>query len=234
MVGTCKAAGVPLMVHENFRFQVPLDAVRRVLATGEIGPPHFGRISLRTGYDIFGGQPYLLQEEQLIILDLGVHLLDMARVYFGEAETIYALTNRIHPGARAEDMATMLVRHRTGATCIVDCSYSSKISPDPFPETLVHIEGPRGSIQLREGYRMTVTSDGKTREQHVTTPLLPWTSLPWHNIQESVLNTQRHWVECLLAGREPETSGADNLRTYALAVAAYRSAAERRAVAPVI
>jgi D-apiose dehydrogenase len=232
MVAACKSAGVPLMVHENFRFQAPLMAVRRVVDAGEIGTPYFGRVSFRTGYDIIAGQPYLAKEEQFIILDLGVHVLDMARVYFGEAETIYAQTQQIRPNIKAEDMATMLLRHRSGATCIVDCSYSSLLSPEPFPQTFVHIEGSRGSVVLGPGYRMRVLGDDIVREETVDSPLLAWTSQPWHVAQESVLNTQRHWVECLRAGREPQTSGADNLRTYALAIAAYRSAAERRAVAP--
>ena len=232
MVGACNAAGVPLMVHENFRFQAPLMAVRRVLEAGEIGTPYFGRVSFRTGYDIIAGQPYLAREEKFIILDLGIHVLDMARVYFGEAETVYAQTQQIRPNIVAEDMATMMLRHRSGATSIVDCSYSSQISPEPFPQTLVHIEGTRGSVQLHLGYRMSVLSDGVTREESVDSPLLSWTSQPWHTAQESVLNTQRHWVECLRTGRTPQTSGADNLRTYALVDAAYRSAAERRAVAP--
>jgi predicted dehydrogenase len=234
MVAACKAAGVPLMVHENFRFQAPLMAVRDVIGSGAIGTPHFGRISFRTGYDIIAGQPYLADEEQFIILDLGIHVLDMARVYFGEAETIYCQTQRIRPNVRAEDMATMLLRHRSGATSIVDCSYSTWIRPDPFPQTLVQIEGSRGGIRLLEGYRMRVTSDGETSETDVSTPILPWTAQPWHTAQESVLNTQRHWIECLRHHTPPQTSGEDNLRTYALVMAAYRSAAERRAVAPVL
>jgi predicted dehydrogenase len=234
MVAACKAAGVPLMVHENFRFQAPLMAVRDVIESGAIGAPHFGRISFRTGYDIIAGQPYLAKEEQFIILDLGIHVLDMARVYFGEAETIYCQTQRIRPDVRAEDMATMLLRHRSGATSIVDCSYSTWIRPDTFPQTLVHIEGTRGGIRLVEGYRMLVTSEGETSERDVSTPLLSWTAPPWHTAQESVLNTQRHWIDCLRNRATPQTSGEDNLRTYALVVAAYRSAAERRAVAPVV
>ena len=79
---------------------------------------------------------------------------------------------------------------------------------------------------------MVVTGDGATSETDVSTPLLPWTTQPWHTAQESVLNTQRHWVDCLRRRIAPQTSGKDNLRTYALVVAAYRSAAERRAVAP--
>ncbi len=232
MVGTCKSAGIPLMVHENFRFQAPLMAVRKVLEQGTIGTPHFGRLSFRTGYDVFANQPYLAKEEHLIILDLGIHVLDMARVYFGEVETVYCQTQKIRPGLVAEDMATMLLRHRSGAACIVDVSYSSKLDPDPFPETLLEIEGPRGSIRMRPGLRMVVTSDGKTTATDAGTPLLPWTSQPWHTAQESVLNTQQHWVDCLRAGVPPQTTGEDNLRTYALVTAAYRSNAERRAVAP--
>ena len=234
MVAACEAAGVPLMVHENFRFQAPLMAVRKVLESGAIGEPHFGRISFRTGYDIIAGQPYLAHEEQFIILDLGIHVLDMARVYFGEAETIFCQTQRIRPNVRAEDMATMLLRHRSGATSIVDCSYSTWIKPDTFPQTLVHIEGTRGGIRLVEGYRMLVTSDGETSETDVSAPPLPWTIPPWHTAQQSVQTTQVHWVESLRNRTAPQTSGEDNLRTYALVVAAYRSAAERRAVAPLV
>lgn len=233
MVGTCKAAGVPLMVHENFRFQAPLIAVRAELAKGRIGRLTFGRVSFRTNYDVFAGQPYLAKEERLIILDLGIHVLDMARVFLGEAETVYCQTQQVRPGLRAEDMATMMLRHVSGATSIVDCSYSSPIVPDPFPQTLVHLEGTQGSIRLEAGYRMSVAVDGAiVEERDVSSPLLPWTSQPWHTAQESVLNTQRHFVECLRTGAPFETSGEDNLRTYALVDAAYRSAAERRAVQP--
>ena len=32
---------------------------------------------------------------------------------------------------------------------------------------------------------------------------------------------QQHWVDCLRTGREPETSGRDNVKTFALVEAAY-------------
>lgn len=232
MVGACRQAGVPLMVHENFRFQAPMLAARRVVRSGAIGNIYFGRISFRTHYDVFANQPYLAKEEKLIILDLGIHVLDLARVFLGEVETVYCQTQQVRPNIRAEDMATMMLRHESGATSIVDCSYSSRIEPDPFPQTMLHLEGTRGSLQVLPGLRMVVVSDGAVTQHDVSSPLLSWTSEPWHVAQESVLNTQRHWIDSLRAGREPETSGDDNLRTYALVDAAYRSAAERVAVRP--
>jgi predicted dehydrogenase len=233
MVEACRSAGIPLMVHENFRFQTPLSAVTRVVESGAIGQPHWARITFRTNYDVYANQPYLALEEQLIILDLGIHVLDMARVYLGEVTRLSCETQRINPKIRAEDMATMLLRHESGAVSVVDCTYESKQVPDPFPQTLVHLEGPRGSIRLDAGYKMVVTSDGGATTHEVSAPLLSWTSEPWHCAQESVLNTQRHWVECLKSGREPATSGADNLKTYALVMAAYQSAAEHRPVTPI-
>ena len=72
--------GVPLMVHENFRWQSPVQAVKAVMDSGEIGSPFFGRISFRSGYDVFSGQPYLAEGERFIIDDLG-----MARAYQSRA-----------------------------------------------------------------------------------------------------------------------------------------------------
>jgi predicted dehydrogenase len=52
-------------------------------------------------------------------------------------------------------------------------------------------------------------------------------------VQESVVNTQRHWLDAFQGGYAPETSGEDNLRTFALVEAAYESAENARAIRPV-
>jgi hypothetical protein len=80
---------------------------------------------------------------------------------------------------------------------------------------------------------MVVTSDGAASERDIGTPLLAWTQKPWHIAQESVLLTQRAILRAWREGRDAETSGADNLNTYALVDAAYAAADEHRAVAPV-
>src|SRR4051812_34763934 len=49
MVAACRRAGIALMVHENFRWQSPIQAVKAVLDSGKIGKPFFGRISFRSG-----------------------------------------------------------------------------------------------------------------------------------------------------------------------------------------
>ncbi|TIV60742.1 Gfo/Idh/MocA family oxidoreductase [Mesorhizobium sp.] len=230
MVKACADAGVPLMVHENFRWQSPIQAVRAVLDSGEIGMPFFGRISFRSAYDVFSGQPYLATGKRFIIEDLGIHILDIARFLLGDVSSLTARTARINPNIAGEDVATMLMDHEGGATSVVDCSYATKLGVEPFPETLIELDGSDGTIRLAQGYRLTVTRKSGTTVSDVSPPLLSWASRPWHNIQESVVAIQKHWVDCLTRGGEPATSGADNLKTFALVEAAYAGAESREPV----
>jgi predicted dehydrogenase len=232
MVEAAAAAGVPLMVHENFRFQTPIKAVRKVLDEGTIGRPFYGRITWRTAYDVYANQPYLAQEERFIILDLVIHLLDVARFLFGEVEALTCRTASIRPGITGEDSAVLLLGHASGMTSVVEATYQSRQDPDPFPETLIEIDGADGALALTPDFQLRVTSPAGTARRSVAPTLLPWAKKPWHLVQESVLAAQRHWVACLRHGRNPDTSGADNLKTYALCEAAYASAASGLTVDP--
>lgn len=230
MVAACRAAGVPLMVHENFRWQRPIQAVRKVLDEGSIGTPFWGRFSFRSGYDVFSGQPYLAEGERFIIEDLGIHTLDIARYILGDVATVSARTKRVNPNIKGEDVATILLDHESGATSIVDVSYATKLSKEPFPETLIEIDGSEGTIRLTQGYQLEVTNANGTATDDVSPILLSWASRPWHNIQESVYAIQQHWVDKLKQGAEHSTSGADNLKTFALVEGAYESAASGQTV----
>lgn len=226
MVAAVDAAGKTLMVHENFRWQSALRGAIEAVRGGAIGTPFFGRVSFRSGYDVFSGQPYLATDPRFIIQDLGIHILDVARALFGDVATLSATTRRINPAIRGEDVATMLLEHESGVTSVVDCSYATKRQPETFPETLLEIDGDKGTLRLDAGYRLVIQTGGE-EVRDVTPPVLPWAERPWHNIQESVQLLQQHFVDCLRSGMQPETSGHDNLKTLALVEAAYRSSAER-------
>lgn len=97
MIAACRSAGVALMVRENFRWQSAIRRVAEVFKSGEIGEPFWGRVSFRSAYDVFSGQPYLATGERFIIEDLGIHLLDVARFLFGDVASATARTRRINP-----------------------------------------------------------------------------------------------------------------------------------------
>ncbi|MFY0617469.1 Gfo/Idh/MocA family protein [Shimia sp.] len=229
MVNAAHRAGKTLMVHENFRWQSPILAALQVVRLGKIGKPFFGRVSFRSGYDVFSGQPYLAEGERFIIEDLGIHILDISRAFFGDAKHIAATTRRINTRIKGEDVATMLITHKGGATSVVDCSYATRRMPETFPQTLLEIDGSKGTLRLDADYKLIVQTD-KEAVIDVSPPVLAWAQKPWHNIQESVLTIQQHFVDCIASGVEPETSGADNLKTLTLVEAAYLSAAQGRTV----
>lgn len=226
MIAACREAGVHLMVHENFRWQSAIRAVKQKLDAGIIGRPFWGRCSFRSAFDVYAAQPYLAQDKRFIIQDLGIHILDIARFLFGDVETLSTRTQRVNPRIRGEDVATMLMGHAGGITSVVDCSYATILPRENFPQTLIEIDCDKGTLRLSQDYRLTIATREGSETIDVSPPLLPWAERPWHNIQESVFNIQRHFIDCLNKDIDAETSGEDNLRTLALVYAAYDSAAD--------
>ncbi len=232
IVGLANERGAWLAVHENFRFGTGMQRVKKELDAGSIGTPNWARISFRTGYDVYAGQPYLAQENRLVILDSGIHVLDLARFFLGEVDRLSCEMQKRKQGIAGEDTATMLLKHRLGAVSIVETTYESKRAPDVFPETMLEIEGTEGAITLTQNQVMSVSSRGMTSSRPVGMPLYSWTSHPWHVSQEAVLNANAHFLDAFRNGRCADTSGVDNLKTFALVEAAYEAADTHRSVKP--
>lgn len=232
IVDVAESAGVFLAVHENFRFQAPMQEAARLIGAGAIGAPSWARIAFRTGIDVYANQPYFLDEERLVILDVGIHMLDLARFLMGEVERVSCETQRRNPRVRAEDTATMLLRHTSGAVTVAECTYENRRLPGSGIEALVEIEGPEGAIVIDRGFRLSLTSKGKLVTRDVSPPPLAWADPALHVIQDSVVRTCADLLAAVREGREAGTSGVDNLKTFALVEAAYRSATEHRAVEP--
>ena len=230
MVDACEKANVPLMIHENFRWQPAIRAVGSALESGVIGTPFWGRVSFRSAFNVFSGQPYLAEGERFIAEDLGIHILDVARFLFGDVRRLTASTTRVNPSIKGEDVATMLLNHASGVTCIVDCSYATHLPQELFPQTLIEVDGSAGTLRLLSDYRLQLHTREGTSVETVAMPALSWISSPWQAIQSSVHAIQGHWVDCLRDGREPVTSGRDNLQTLALVEATYASAQLQKAI----
>ena len=232
MTLAAKKAGVPLAVHENFRFQSPLRRITELLRQGVIGEPSWGRVSFRTDYDIYTGQPYLLNETRFVINDLGVHVCDIARAYLGEVEHLTAETQRRNPKAKGEDTATMMMKHKSGAVSMVECTYGAHRVPDIFPQSIIELEGPKGSIILHGNYDLEIAVEGKVTREHPESEVLPWAAKPWHVVQESVVATCAHILAAVRAKKDADVSAEDNFKTFACCEAAYQSASSGKAVKP--
>jgi D-apiose dehydrogenase len=226
MAETAKRHRSFLAVHENFRFQSPMLKVKELLDQGAVGDINWARLAFRTGFDVFGNQPYLYDEERLVILDVGIHVLDLARVFLGEATRVSCEIQKRNPRVRADDTATLMLRHASDAVSLVECTYMARRSPDPFPHTRLEIEGTKGVLILDSDDQILL-SDGKSSKTiAVANPVDSWMERPWHVVQSSVRETNRQILLSLRKGEKAATDITDNLKTYALVEAAYAAAAK--------
>ncbi len=224
MVAAANKANTLLIIHENFRWQKAFITMKRLINQGRIGDPHFARFSFRHGYDNYKNQPYLADIERFAIMDVGLHLFDLARHFMGEVARVSCTTQRINPIVRGEDMFTALLAHQSGTTSICECSFFARIEPEPFPQTLAWIEGDKGTLELGADYQLKIHGVSGYEVVNTEPPVPEWGEQPWHNVQDSVLNFQRHAMEVYSGKVAPQPSGSDNLKTLALALAAYEAA----------
>lgn len=226
-----RAAGVPVMLHENFRFQKIFRRLRQILDAGEIGETTFARLCWRNDIDVYTNQPYLLKTERFMIMDVGIHMLDLARFLMGAAISVTCTNQSVKKGLAGEDAATMMLSHTSDAVTVVDISYATHRTPNTFPQTLGEIEGRLGTVQILEGQVLRIHTPSGTRDEMIAPDDRAWTAAPWTQIQDSVPRTQQHFIDALRSRTTFETSAQDSLQTYALAEAAYQSAASGRRVA---
>jgi predicted dehydrogenase len=226
----CERAGVPLLVHENWRWQGPLRELKRVLDSGAIGRVFRARVIYSNSFPVFDNQPFLKELEQFILTDIGTHILDTARMLFGEATRLYCQTSRVCEDIKGEDVATVMLGMSSGATVTCEMSYASKVEQDRFPETFVMVEGDRGSAELGPDYWVRVTTSQGTQSRRVPPPFYAWADPRYALVQVASVECNRNLLGALRGEAPAETTAADNLRTLRLVFGAYESARRGQAV----
>ncbi len=232
MVAACRQAGVPLFVHENWRWQTPLRALKQVLDEGRLGCVFRSRVTYANSFPVFDNQPFLKTLEQFILTDIGTHILDTTRMLFGEADTLFCRTARVHGDIRGEDVATVMLGMASGATVTCEMSYASRLEHDRFPETFIHLEAERGSAELGPDYWLRVTTAEGTMARRVPPPFYPWAEARYALAQVAGVACNANLLGALRGEHPAETTGDDNLKTLELVFGAYESARSGQAVRP--
>ena len=229
MLDYCQQQGVPLFIHENFRWQAPIRAVKQAIDRGQIGKVFKARVSFCSAFPVFDNQPFLAELEHFILTDIGSHVLDICRYLFGEAHSLYALTQRVNPHIKGEDVANVLMEMEDGVHCFAEMSYASKLEKEAFPQTHVLVEGELGSIQLTHDFQLRIHTAAGTQVSTIRPQLYPWLDPDYAVVHSSIVDCNRNILNGLRGGK-CETSGADNLNTVKLVWGAYTSAATQQVV----
>jgi predicted dehydrogenase len=238
MIEACDRAGVVFSINENWRWRAWYQELKRALDSGVLGRIRYFSIVKHRGITLPGpgmtppqlaAEPNTLEQERLLVYNWGVHLIDLLRFLLGEITSIYAQMDNVSPYFKGEDRAILncSINQIMG---IIDISWASVVAQsdttniDTKPENLT-IEGDQGSLGLSDqDYYLRVTTGDKTSKR------LTYHGSPLEAYQDSYTAAQRHFAECLLSGQTPETEAKDNLKSLTIALAAYKSVAEKQVI----
>ncbi|WP_138484351.1 Gfo/Idh/MocA family protein [Dyadobacter bucti] len=225
LVSESNEANIPFFIHENFRWQAPIQRLKKAMDTNVVGKIFKARVSFCSAFPVFENQPALAISERFILMDIGTHILDVVRFLFGEAKTIFCLTKTVNSKICGEDVANALLEMHSGVHCYAEMSYASVLEKEVFPQTLVLIEGEHGSIELAADFNFKITTRERTTCETVTPRSYSWADPAYAVSHSSIVDINRNFRDALMSGVQAATSAADNLKTLQLVFAAYDSAA---------
>ena len=123
------AAGVPLSVFHNRRWDSDTLAASGLLVDGTLGTVH----RLESRFTRFRPQPGARWRDAPgggVLLDLGSHLVDQALHLLGPAVEVYAQVRTTRPGAEVDDDCFLALTHASGVHSQLWCSLSTPV-PGP-------------------------------------------------------------------------------------------------------
>ena len=231
MLSVCQDAGIPFFIHENWRWQTPIRALKQALDEGEIGKPFRARIEMISGFPVIKNQPLLGILPHFIVTDLGSHTLDTARFLFGEADSLFCRTQKIHREIAGEDVATIILAMGSNTTVTIHMAYAENfLEREAFPQTFIFIEGERGSIELAQDYWLRVTTASGTHAWRCPPPRYSWADPAYDVVHSSIVPCNKDLLGALKGENKAETSAEDNLKTVRLVFASYDSAENNQAI----
>jgi len=232
LVKTCAKAGIPYFIHENWRWQTQLRQFKSVLDSGDIGTPFRARITHVSGYPVFINEPTLKDLENFILTDMGTHILDIARFYFGEPERLYCQIHQVHPNIKGEDVATVMLLANGGKTTVTcELAYPENYyEHDVRPQSLVFVEGDKGTAEVAADYWIRVTTRDGTHSRRYPPISYRWADADHRVVEASIVTCHAGFLQAFRGEGAPETTGEDNLKTLKLVYACYDSARSGEAV----
>jgi len=222
MVQAARKAGKTFMMAFNNRFRGDTQVLKSFIDSGQLGDIYHARTGwLRrrgipglggwfTTKAMSGGGP---------LIDLGVHVLDLALYLMGNPKPVgaygstYAEFGPKMPGGDkydVEDLATAIIKFGNGATVFLEASWASNVASERIYTTLM---GTKGGADL-EPLRIYTEMNGTQVDLDPSFPQV-------HGHHAEIL----HFVDCIRDGKTPLATGEHGLDVIKILDAIYQSAA---------
>ncbi|MDA1274711.1 MAG: Gfo/Idh/MocA family oxidoreductase [Verrucomicrobia bacterium] len=232
-VRVCEKSGITLAVNQNMRYDQSVRAGKTLLEEGTLGNPVFATIEMR---GIPHWMPWQADLGWVTLRIMSIHHIDCFRYWFGDPERIYC---SVRPDPRTafphhDGICTYILEYANDLRCVaIDDTWTGPVKEGCPGDNYIRwrIEGTNGLAigdlgWCRDPYttpstvRYASRGDSKFHEPKWTESWFP----------DAFAGPMAQLLIALESGAQPAISGRDNLRTMALVDAAYRSAAEKRAI----
>ena len=221
-----KAKNIPLIVHENFRFQPWYRTIKQTIDKGAIGTPLQATFRVRPGDGqgddaYLARQPYFQKMERFFVHETGVHWVDTFRFLFGNPTAVYADLRRVNPVIAGEDAATVVLDHPHGVRVTLD---ANRCLDHPATNTRCTMgeglfEGTKGTLILNGDGSVHLRKFGEMTSD----PILPADTTQVFG-GDCTHHLQAHVVAALHQGSELENTAQDYLTVMTIENAIYASA----------
>lgn len=219
-----EAAGIRLVIHENFRFQPWYREIKQILDGGRLGQVFQATFRLRPGDGqgpdaYLDRQPYFRKMPRFLVHETAIHLIDVFRFLFGEVATVTALLRRLNPVVVGEDSGLFVLDMVTGMRCIFDGNRLSDHVASNRRLTMgeMLIEGEKGVLSLNGDGALQFRRHGAN-----ATEIIPY---EWHDVDfggDCVYLLQRHVID-RLSNAQFDNAARDYLANIEIEEAVYAS-----------
>lgn len=230
MIAAAEAAGRRLGSAFMMRFHAQHQAALRMIRSGRIGRPAYGRAQLSCWYPPI--ETAWRQDSEKSgggsLIDMGGHCIDLLEMFFGEVKRVSCFVGNLVQGYEPEDSAVAMLAFENGCFATVDTFFCL---PDRSSDNVLELYGSLGSILARGtiGQSSAGTMVARLEEQAGGYEAgQERASDGGIEITPDPVNPYRAEIEAfsqaLLDGHEPPVGGQAGLRSQKVLAACYASA----------
>ncbi len=168
-----EAAGVPLVVHENFRFTPWFRECKRLIDSGFFGRVHGITFRLRPGdgqgpQAYMDRQPYFQQMPEFLVRETAVHFIDTFRFLMGEVQAVTARLRRLNPVIAGEDSGLLIFEFEDDRSGLFDGNRLNEHVAQNLRRTMgeMWLEGEHGVMRLDGEARLWWLPHGGKENPH--------------------------------------------------------------------
>ena len=224
VVTRAKQRNLRVMVDQNYRYLPDMQALRRAVQDEVAGKPAF--VTVTFNYD-WPARTYQAGMANTMLLEMAVHHFDALRFVLGSDPLAVLGQTWRPPWTRyaGDTWVTGAFTFPREVRALYNGSLEAPGAQDPW-QGIWRIECERGALHLADhgsgfGLYLSRAAGNYKLLEAFGTPPSPGSAIP---------AALREFAEALREGRRPQSEGADNLRTLAMAFGLARSSTEGRRI----